>query len=92
MYPLLENALRPRRGRSIEDHNKAMGKLFARFAAAARDNPLATRRNGFSAGTITSVNDRNRMIGFPYPKLMNSNAFVDQAAAVLMTSAAKRGN
>src|SRR5690606_16256133 len=30
----------------------------------------------------------NPYIGFPYTKLMNSNAFIDQAAAVILTSVA----
>jgi len=31
-----------------------MGRLFARFAAVARDNPLATRRQGYSAEEIAT--------------------------------------
>ena len=31
----------------------------------------------------------SRMIGLPYPKLMNSNADVDMAAALIMCSAEK---
>ena len=32
------------------------------------------------------MNGDNRWIGFPYPRLMNSSAFVDQAAAIILTS------
>src|SRR5690606_35100491 len=42
MYPLFENAIRGARGRTVEEHLKSMGKLFARFAAVAAANPLAT--------------------------------------------------
>jgi acetyl-CoA C-acetyltransferase len=35
-----------------------------------------------------TVDEDNRWIGFPYPKLMNAHAFIDQAAAVVMTSVA----
>jgi acetyl-CoA C-acetyltransferase len=66
-----------------------MGKLFAGFAAVAAANPLADRRNGFSAEEIATVSPSNPYIGFPYTKLMNSNAFIDQAAAVILTSVAK---
>jgi len=86
MYPLFENALRGARGRSIDQHQQAIGTLMARFAAVAAANPLATRRQGYSAEQLVTVNDANRWIGFPYPKLMNAHAYIDQSAAVVMTS------
>ena len=86
MYPLIENAIRGARGRSVPEHLQAMGRLFARFAAVAAANPLATRREGYSAERLATVDATNRWIGFPYPRLMNSNAFIDQAAALIMTS------
>jgi acetyl-CoA C-acetyltransferase len=88
MYPLFENAIRGARGRSVEDHQKVIGALMARFAAVAAANPLATRRQGYSAEQLVTVNDANRWVGFPYPKLMNAHAYIDQSAAVLMTSVA----
>lgn len=86
MYPLFENAIRGARGRSIPDHMKAIGRLFARFAAVAAANPLATRREGYSAERLAQVDDGNRWIGFPYPRLMNANAYIDQSAALIVTS------
>jgi acetyl-CoA C-acetyltransferase len=88
MYPLFENAIRGRRNRSVPEHLRAMGRLFARFAAVAAQNPLATRRQGFSAERLATVDADNRWVGFPYPRLMNANAFIDQAAAYVMTSVA----
>lgn len=85
-YPLIENAIRGDRQRSTAQHLKDMGTLFARFAAVAKANPLATRRDGYSADTLAHVDESNRFISFPYPRLMNSNAFVDQTAAFVMTS------
>jgi acetyl-CoA C-acetyltransferase len=85
-YPLIENAIRAGLGRSVQDHLQAMGELFARFATVAAANPLATRREGYSAERLATVDEENRWIGFPYPRLMVSNAYVDQAAAVIMTS------
>jgi acetyl-CoA C-acetyltransferase len=40
----------------------------------------------FSAEVIASAGPGNRMIGFPYTKLMNSNNNVNQAAALLLCS------
>lgn len=88
-YPLFENSIRGHRGRTIEQHLMAMGTLFERFAAVAAQNPLADRRQGFTAEQIATLSADNPYIGFPYTKLMNSNAFIDQASAVMLTSVAK---
>jgi acetyl-CoA C-acetyltransferase len=88
-YPLFENSIRGSRGHTIKQHLSAMGHLFERFAAVAANNPLADRRQGFTAEQIATVSADNPYIGFPYTKLMNSNAFIDQAAAVVLTSVAK---
>ncbi len=85
-YPLLENAIRGGLKRDVASHMTAMGRLFARLAAVAKANPLATRREGYSAERLATISDDNRWICFPYPRLMNANAIIDQAAAVLMTS------
>ena len=81
-YPMIENAIRGNRGRTIEQHGLAMGKLFSRFAKVAENIHLRTVVKGFTAEQMASVNPDNPYIGFPYTKLMNSNAFIDQAAAV----------
>lgn len=86
IYPLFENAIRGMRGRSISQHMISMGTLFAGFARVAARNPLAVRREGYSAARLATVDQDNRWIGFPYPRLMNSNVFVDQSAALVMTS------
>ena len=88
MYPLIENAIRGARGRSVEAQQQHIGALMARFAGVAAANPLATRREGHTAEELVAVTEHNRWIGFPYPRLMNANAFIDQAAAVVMTSVA----
>src|SRR5262249_31726394 len=86
IYPLFENAIRGARGRSVSEHLQVMGRLFARFADVAAQNPLATRRAGYTAERLARIDQENRWIGFPYPRLMNANPFVDQAAALVLTS------
>ncbi len=61
---------------------------MARFAAVAAANPLATRRQGYSAEQLVTVDPENRWIGYPYPRLMNAHAYNDQSAALVMTSVA----
>jgi acetyl-CoA C-acetyltransferase len=89
IYPLFENALRARDGRSIPDHQARMGKLFAAFTEKAAQNPEAWFPIARSAEELVTVSDRNRMIGFPYPKLLNAIMEVDQSAAVMVASVAK---
>ena len=88
-YPMIENAIRGNKNRTIKEHSFEMGKLFSSFASVAVNNPLADRKQGFTADEISTVNQNNPYIGFPYTKLMNSNAFIDQSAAIILTSVAK---
>lgn len=89
IYPLFENALRARDGRSIPDHQRRLGELFARFTEVAAGNPDAWFPVRRSAEELVTVSDKNRMVGFPYPKLLNAIMEVDQSAGVLMASEAK---
>ena len=88
-YPLIENAIRGIHKRTIKEHNIEMGKLLSKFSTVAKNNPLADRRKGYSAEEISNVDSYNPYIGFPYTKLMNANAFIDQSAAIIMTSVKK---
>lgn len=87
-YPLIETAIRGALGRDPAEHRAAMGRLFARFAAVAARNPLADRRDGYDAARIATPGPDNPYIVAPYTRLMNANAFIDQAAALILTSAA----
>ncbi|MDB5114030.1 MAG: hypothetical protein JWL78_1100 [Chloroflexi bacterium] len=87
VYPLFENALRAAAGRGIAEHGRAIAGLWAGFSAVAESNPHAVLRRRFSAEEIGTPTPDNRMVGFPYPKLMNANNHVDQAAAILLASA-----
>jgi len=87
VYPLFEQALRVANGESIEDHLKRVGELWARFNAVAVNNPNAWIRKPLTAVEICRPSPQNRMISWPYTKLMNSNNMVDQGAALVLTSA-----
>lgn len=88
-YPLFENALRARDGRSLADHQKQLGEVFAPFTRVAAANPHAWFPVERSAEELVSVTDRNRMVGYPYPKYLNAIMEVDQSAAVLIASVGK---
>ena len=85
VYPLFENAIRAHLGHSIEEHQRYVGELCARFTQAAAANPYAWFPEARTAEEITAVTPNNRWVGFPYPKLMNSIIEVDQAAALILT-------
>ena len=86
IYPMFEQALRISTGESIDDHRQRIGELWARFNAVAVQNPHAWIRKPVTAEEIYSDGPTNRMISWPYTKLMNSNNMVDQAAALILTS------
>ena len=85
VYPLFENAIRAHLGLSVEEHRERLGDLCSRFASVAAGNPYAWFPEARSPEEIATVRPDNRMVGFPYPKLMNAIMEVDQAAAVIMT-------
>ncbi|WP_397423058.1 acetyl-CoA acetyltransferase [Phenylobacterium sp.] len=89
IYPLFENALRARDGRSVPDHQARLGRLFEGFTRVAAANPDAWFPVARTAEELVTVSERNRMIGFPYPKLLNAIMEVDQSAGVLIASVAK---
>ena len=85
-YPLYENALRAEAGRSIEEHQRFLGLLMARYSEVAARNPYSWFPEPRSADQIREVSDRNRWVCFPYPKLMNAIIEVDQGAACIVVS------
>ncbi len=86
-YPLFESAVRAAAGRSPADHLVHLSELWAGFSAVAATNPDAWITRPYTAVEIGTVGPDNRMIGYPYPKLMNSNNHVEQGAAVIVCSA-----
>ncbi len=85
-YPMFDNALRFARGESIEEQARRRSELWESFSRVASGNPHAWIREPVSAREIRTVSRSNRPISFPYPKLMNSNSSVDQAAALILCS------
>ncbi|HET9691740.1 MAG TPA: hypothetical protein VFP61_11345 [Acidimicrobiales bacterium] len=85
-YPMFETALAIDAGRTGPDQQAVAAALWARFAAVAAANPYAAIRTAPDAATIATPGLDNRVIGYPYTKLMCSNNAVDQAAALLVCS------
>ena len=89
VYPLFEQSLRIADGESMPDHQSRVGALWAQFSRVAAANPHAWSREERTGEQIAQPGADNRMISWPYPKLMNSNNMVDQGAAVILCSVDK---
>ena len=89
IYPMFENALRAHRGETIAEHLDRVSALWSRFSAEAENNPAAWITKAKTKIEISSPGPKNRMISFPYPKLMNSNNAVDMSAAIILCSLEK---
>ena len=79
VYPMFEQALRIAAGESSDEHRRRIGELWSQFSAVAEGNPDAWSRQRLTAEEIWQPGPTNRMISWPYTKLMNSNNMVDQA-------------
>ncbi len=86
IYPLFENARRARKGWSLDEHRRRLGALWSNFAKVAADNPYAWITNAPKANEITRVSERNRMVSFPYTKMLMANVPVDMGAAYILTT------
>src|SRR5262245_40172674 len=89
VYPMFEQALRIAAGESPDEHLRRIGELWSQFSGVAAKNPHAWRREPLAPHQIWQPSPRNRMISWPYTKLMNSNNMVDQGAALVLTSVDK---
>lgn len=87
VYPLFEQALRITAGESADSHRRRLGELWSQFSAVAAGNPNAWNRKALSAEQIWQPGPDNRMISWPYTKLMNSNNMVDAGAVIVLASA-----
>lgn len=89
IYPLFDNALRAAESWTLEEHRDRIAGLWSRFSEVAATNPNAWIRQSFSPAEIRDPSPTNRMVSFPYTKLMCANNAVEQAAAFVVTSVEK---
>lgn len=87
VYPMFEQALRIAAGEPPGQHRRRIGELWSQFSAIAEHNPNAWSTEVIPAEQIWQPGPNNRMISWPYTKLMNSNNMVDQGAVVVLASA-----
>lgn len=85
-YPLFESALRHARGWDRATHLQRLGRLVSDMSAVAAQNPYAWRADFVTPEQALDTAGGNRMITWPYTKVMNAILAVDMAAAVIMTT------
>jgi len=86
-FALFDNARRAHLGRSISDHRARIGPLLSHMTELAAADPVdawfPVRRG---PAEIVEPTPDNRMVAFPYTKLMTSIMDVDMAAGLLLAS------
>jgi acetyl-CoA C-acetyltransferase len=89
VYPLYESATSAHWGQTPREALKESGELWSTYARVASENPNAWLKRRFTANDITTPTPENRLIAWPYTKLMVANPTVNMGGALLMTSLAK---
>lgn len=89
VYPLYESATAAHWGQTPREALAESGALWATYSRVAADNPHSWLKRRFSAEEITTPTPENRLIAWPYTKLMVANPTVNMGGAVLLTSLAK---
>jgi acetyl-CoA C-acetyltransferase len=88
-YAVMEQALRHAEGRDDAAQAARLGALWARFAAVAATRPDAWDRSAPGPADIVEPGASNRMLASPYTRRLCSQWNVDQAAALVLVSAAE---
>ncbi|CAN5354898.1 hypothetical protein BH10PSE4_BH10PSE4_31620 [soil metagenome] len=89
IYPFYETAAQAAWGQTPQEGQLESAELWARYAQVAATNPSAWITTSPSAAEIAEITPDNRLINWPYPKLMVANPSVNQSAAIMVTSLAK---
>jgi len=85
-FALFENAHRAHLGSGLEEYRRSLGELLSPLTAVAAANPQAWFPTVRGVEEIIGPTADNRMVGYPYSKLMTAIMDVDMAAAVLVAS------
>lgn len=89
VYAIYENACRAAWKQTLKESQHESGVIGAKMSEVAATDPFAWSPNPTSAEAIASPSLDNRMVIFPYTKLMIANPMVNQGAAVIVTTLAR---
>ncbi len=85
-FALCETSLRHSLGETPAAHRDRISDLASRMSDVAAANPYAWIQRSVPASEIRNPGPGNRMVNYPYTKLMTSNISVDQGAALIICS------
>jgi acetyl-CoA C-acetyltransferase len=88
-YAIIATAARAARGQSVNDDLSDTAALYSGLSEIAARNSYAWKRSPITADAVTSNAPDNPVIAFPYRNEHVSRWSVDQASALLLTSADK---
>ncbi|MBK7948449.1 MAG: hypothetical protein IPK00_06820 [Deltaproteobacteria bacterium] len=86
LFALCDTSLRRAHGESPAAHRDRLAALQVGMSRIARENRHAWIRDEQDPARIREPGPGNRMVHYPYTKLMTSNIAVDQAAALIVCS------
>src|SRR6478752_6503765 len=89
VYPFYEAATAAHWGQTPREAMAESGALWSTYSKAGAENPNAWLKRRFTSEEITTPTPDNRLIAWPYTKLMVANPTVNMGGAILMTSLAK---
>ena len=89
VYPFYEAATSAHWDQTPREAMAESGRLWSTYSDVAAQNPNAWLKRRFTPEEITTPTPDNRLIAWPYTKLMVANPTVNMGAAVLITSLAK---
>jgi acetyl-CoA C-acetyltransferase len=89
VYPLYESATSAHWGQTPREALAESGSLWSTYSDVASQNPNSWLKKHFTPDEITTPSSENRLIAWPYTKLMVANPTVNMGGALLMTSLAK---
>src|ERR1700743_2643026 len=89
VYPFYEAASSAHWGQTPREAMAESGMLWSAYSAESAENPNAWLKRHFRPEEITTSTPDNRLIAWPYTKLMVANPMVNMGGAILMTSLAK---
>ncbi len=89
VYPFYEAATSAHWGQTPREAMAESGTLWSAYSLTASENPNAWLKRRFTPEEITTPSPDNRLIAWPYTKLMVANPTVNMGGALLLTNLAK---
>lgn len=91
LYAIIESAIAAAHGRTMDEQRDHIADLYSRFSRIAAANPHAWAPHAYGAKEIRDPVPGNPMQAFPYTTRHCSYWSVDQATALLVTTAGEAG-